>query len=81
VTHVDGSARLQTVGSRKNPLFHQLIACFGELSGVHCVVNTSFNVRGQPMIVSPEIAIETFLKVKIDQLHVETFRITKKDAR
>jgi carbamoyltransferase len=81
VTHVDGSARLQTVGSRKNPLFHQLIACFGELSGVHCVVNTSFNVRGQPMIVSPEIAIETFLKVKIDQLHLEAFRITKKDAQ
>jgi carbamoyltransferase len=81
VTHVDGSARLQTVGSRKNPLFHQLISCFGELSGVHCVVNTSFNVRGQPMIVSPEIAIETFLKVKIDRLHLETFRITKRDVR
>jgi carbamoyltransferase len=81
VTHVDGSARLQTVASSRNPLFHQLISCFGELSGVHCVVNTSFNVRGQPMIVSPEIAIETFLKVKIDRIYLDSFRITKENLR
>ena len=77
ITHVDGSARVQTVDPRKNPLFHRLISCFGEITGVHCVVNTSFNVRGQPMIVSPEIALATFRKVRIDRLYLGTFRVSK----
>ena len=80
ITHVDGSARVQTVDSRKNPLFHRLITCFGEMTGVHCVVNTSFNVRGQPMIVSPEIALATFRKVRIDRLYLGTFRVSKRET-
>jgi carbamoyltransferase len=78
ITHVDGSARLQTVRAEGNPLFHRLITHFGEITGIHCVVNTSFNVRGQPMIVSPEIAIATFLKVRIDGLYLGQFRVQKR---
>jgi carbamoyltransferase len=77
ITHVDGSARMQTVSCRRNPLFHRLITRFGELTGVHCVVNTSFNLRGQPMIASPVVAIETFQKVRIDRLYLGSFRLVK----
>ncbi len=77
VTHVDGSARMQTVDPGRNPLFHRLITAFGVLSGVHCVVNTSFNLRGQPMIVSPEVAIDTFRRVRLDRLYLGRLRLTK----
>jgi carbamoyltransferase len=80
ITHVDGSARVQTVDPRKNPAFHRLITCFGDITGVHCVVNTSFNVRGQPMIASPEVAVATFLKVRIDRLYLGGFKVTKRGA-
>jgi carbamoyltransferase len=80
VTHVDGSARMQTVARGNNPSFHDLIRRFGERSGIYCVINTSFNVRGQPMIVSPQVAIETFLKVRIDRLYLDSIRITKRGA-
>jgi carbamoyltransferase len=80
ITHVDGSARMQTVSCRRNPLFHRLITRFGELTGVHCVVNTSFNLRGQPMIASPAVAIETFQKVRIDRLYMGSFRLIKTPA-
>jgi carbamoyltransferase len=78
ITHVDGSARMQTVDRDNNPLFHSLITCFGRRTGVHCVVNTSFNLRGQPMIVSPAIAIETFRKVQIDRLYMGSLRLSKR---
>jgi carbamoyltransferase len=77
ITHVDGSARMQTVDRHRNALFHRLITGFGELTGVHCVVNTSFNLRGQPMIASPIVAIETFRKVRIDRLYLGSFRLVK----
>jgi carbamoyltransferase len=78
ITHIDGSARMQTVDRGQNALFHRLITCFGELTGVHCLVNTSFNLRGQPMIASPAIAIETFRKVRIDRLYLGSFRLAKR---
>jgi carbamoyltransferase len=77
VTHVDGSARMQTVDRHQNALFHRLITRFGDLTGVHCVVNTSFNLRGQPMIASPIVALETFRKVRIDRLYLGSFRLVK----
>lgn len=77
VTHIDGSARMQTVDSARNGLFHHLISCFGRLTGVHCVVNTSFNLRGQPIVLSPSIAIETFRKVRINRLYVGSWRLSK----
>jgi carbamoyltransferase len=80
ITHVDGSARMQTVDRYQNALFHRLITHFGELTDVHCVVNTSFNLRGQPMIASPIVAIETFQKVRIDRLYLGSFRLVKISA-
>ncbi len=77
VTHVDGSARMQTVDAARNRLFHHLISSFGRLTGVHCVVNTSFNLRGQPIILSPTVAIETFRKVRIDRLYLGSLCLRK----
>lgn len=77
ITHVDGSARMQTVDARQNAHFHRLISAFGALTGVHCVVNTSFNLQGQPIIVSPEVAVETFQKVRIDKLYMGSWRLSK----
>ena len=78
ITHVDGSARMQTVDPSRNGLFHRLITAFGRRTGVHSVVNTSFNLRGQPMIVSPPIAVETFRKVAIDRLYLGSMRVCKR---
>jgi carbamoyltransferase len=75
ITHVDGSARMQTVNPHQNPLLHRLIVSFGKITGVFCVVNTSFNLQGQPIVVSPTIAIDTFRKVAFDRLYMGTFRL------
>jgi carbamoyltransferase len=69
---------MQTVAPSRNGLFHRLITAFGRRTGVHSVVNTSFNLRGQPMIVSPPIAIETFRKVAIDRLYLGSVRVCKR---
>ena len=68
VTHVDGTARLQTVSKSVNPLYWQLIWQFGELTGVPVVLNTSFNVLGEPIVNTPAEAVETFLKTDLDAL-------------
>ena len=77
ITHVDGSARVQTVFAERNPGFHHLIKEIGNRTGIYCTLNTSFNVMSQPMIAFPETAIETFLKVKIDRLYMGRIRLTK----
>jgi carbamoyltransferase len=59
VTHVDYSARIQTVHRETNPLFHRLISAFRELTGCPVLVNTSFNVRGEPIVCTPEDAFQT----------------------
>jgi carbamoyltransferase len=68
ITHVDGSARVQTVDRRKNPAFHDLIAAFGARTGVPVLVNTSFNVRGEPIVCSPTDAYRCFMATAIDVL-------------
>jgi carbamoyltransferase len=68
VTHVDGSARVQTVDRRTNPEFHDLIAAFGARTGVPVLVNTSFNVRGEPIVCSPTDAYRCFMATAIDVL-------------
>jgi carbamoyltransferase len=68
VTHVDGTARLQTVRKSVNPLYWQLIWKFGELTGVPVVLNTSFNVLGEPIVNTPAEAVATFLKTDLDAL-------------
>jgi len=68
VTHEDGTGRVQTVTKRDNPLYYDMIAEFEKLTGVPVVVNTSFNVRGEPIVNTPENALNCFLKTGMDVL-------------
>jgi len=71
ITHVNGSARTQTVSEEGNPAFHELLVSVGETTGRQMLLNTSFNVKGQPMVNGPREAIETFLGTGIDCLFLE----------
>lgn len=66
--HVDGTARIQTVSSRQNPALAGLLRSFTALTGVPCLLNTSFNVAGEPIVASPEDALSCFLRTEIDYL-------------
>ena len=77
ITHVNGSARLQTVSQSDNPDFHALLLAVGETTGKQIVLNTSFNVKGQPIVNTPEEAIETFLGTGIEFLFLENFYVTR----
>jgi carbamoyltransferase len=77
ITHVNGSARLQTVSRTDNPDFHTLLEAVGEATGSQMVLNTSFNVKGQPIVNTPDEAIETFLGTGIEFLFVENFYVTR----
>ena len=68
ITHVDGTARVQTVSREHNPLFYALIEEFGKLTGVPVLVNTSFNVRGEPIVCSPREAFNSFAHTDMDYL-------------
>jgi carbamoyltransferase len=78
VTHVDYSARVQTVHRETNPRFYQLLRRFEALTGCAVVVNTSFNVRGEPIVCSPEEAYRCFMRTGIDYLVLENFLLDKK---
>ena len=77
ITHVDYSARVQTVHEETNPRFHKLISAFKQRSGVGMVINTSFNVRGEPPVCSPEDAIRCFLATDMDVLIMENTVLLK----
>jgi len=77
VTHVDYSARIQTVHAETNPDFHRLIAEFERLTGCPVVVNTSFNVRGEPIVCTPEDAYRCFMRTEMDDLVLGPFLLTK----
>jgi carbamoyltransferase len=79
VTHVDGSARLQTVTREQNRLYYDLIAKFDELTGVPIIINTSFNVRGEPIVCSPQDAYLCFMRTNMDRLVVGSFFLQKQD--
>jgi carbamoyltransferase len=68
ITHVDGTARVQTVSREQNPLYYVLIEEFGKLTGVPVLVNTSFNVQGEPIVCSPEEAFNSFAHTDMDYL-------------
>jgi carbamoyltransferase len=68
ITHADGTARVQTVSRDQNPLYYALIEEFGKLSGVPVLVNTSFNVQGEPIVCSPEEAFNSFAHTDMDYL-------------
>jgi carbamoyltransferase len=77
ITHVDGTARLQTVRRELNPRYYDLIAAFGRLSGVPVVLNTSFNVMGEPIVESPTQAIRCFFTTGLDVLVMGNYLIRK----
>ena len=78
VTHVDYSARLQTVNQADNPLYHELISEFSKLTGCGVIVNTSFNVRGEPIVCRPEEAYTCFMRTQMDYLVLGSFLLDKK---
>ena len=78
VTHVDGTARVQTVAREDDPRFHALLRSFHELTGVPVLLNTSFNINGEPIVSSPEDAIRCFLGTGLDLLVIEDTVIEKR---
>lgn len=77
VTHVDGSARVQTVSERRSPLYYRLLRAFEARTGCPVLVNTSFNVRGEPIVGSPEDALRVFRRTHMDALALGPFLLTK----
>jgi carbamoyltransferase len=80
VTHVDYSARLQTVNRERNPRFHALLQAFHDRTGCPLLVNTSFNVRGEPIVCTPEEALNCFLNTDMDVLVLEDIVLRKADV-
>jgi carbamoyltransferase len=79
VTHVDYSARIQTVHRETNPRYHALISAFKERTGCPVLVNTSFNVRGEPIVCSPEDAFQCFMGTEIELLAAGNCLLRKED--
>jgi carbamoyltransferase len=79
VTHVDYSARVQTVHRETNPVYHDLISRFHRLTGCPVVINTSFNVRSEPIVCTPEDAFRCFMGTELDLLVVGNSMLRKQD--
>lgn len=77
VLNADGSARVQTVTQKQNPLFYHLISEFDKLTGVPLVLNTSFNQRGEPIVCTPRDALRTFFSSGLDVLFIGPYRVVK----
>jgi carbamoyltransferase len=80
ITHVNGTARVQTVSARDNRDFHLLLKAVGKSTGREMVLNTSFNVKGQPIVNTPAEAIKTFLGTGIQGLFLENYLVTKRST-
>lgn len=76
-THVDGTGRLQAVHREQNPLYYALISRFGEATGVPVLLNTSFNLKGEPIVNTPEEALSTFMRSGMDALFLGPFVVEK----
>jgi carbamoyltransferase len=81
VTHIDYSARVQTVHADTNPVYHKLLQAFEQLTGCPVIVNTSFNVRGEPIVGSPEDAYRCFMRTEIDLLVLGNQFVYKTDQK
>lgn len=79
VTHVDGSARIQTVTPEDNALYYELIDAFRQRTGCPLIINTSFNVRGEPVVCTPSEGYECFMRTNMDVLAIGSFVLHKKD--
>jgi len=81
VTHVDGSARPQIISKKQNARYYGIIKSFGDKTGVYVLMNTSFNLKGEPIVNSPQNAMDTFRKSGLDILALEKFVVLKKDLQ
>jgi carbamoyltransferase len=81
ITHVDYSARIQTVRREENQAYYDLIEAFDRLTGCPMLVNTSFNVRGEPIVCTPEEAYTCFMRTEMDCLVLEDFVLEKQTQR
>jgi len=81
ITHVDYSARIQTVHKETNPLYHQLIEQFDKDNNCAVIINTSFNVRGEPIVCTPADAYKCFMRTEMDYLIMENYLIDKRDQK
>jgi carbamoyltransferase len=79
VTHVDYSARIQTVRREENPAYYDLIKAFNDITGYPVIVNTSFNVRGEPIVCTPDDAYRCFMRTEMDYLVLENFLLDKRE--
>jgi carbamoyltransferase len=79
VTHVDYSARIQTVRRETNPLYWEIIEAFHQKTGCPVIVNTSFNVRGEPIVCTPEDSYRCFMRTEMDFLVLENFVLDKRE--
>jgi carbamoyltransferase len=79
ITHVDNSARVQTIDERRHPRFYKIIKAFKEKTGSSVVINTSFNVRGEPIVCTPEDAHRCFMHTNMDALVLESFVLLKQE--
>jgi carbamoyltransferase len=79
ITHVDYSARVQTVDARTNPRYHRLISEFKKRTGYGIIVNTSFNVRGEPIVCTPQHAYLCFMRTEMDVLVLENCVLYKEE--
>ena len=81
ITHVDGSARLQTVNKETHPRYHELIRKLGEKTGIPVVLNTSFNIQGEPVVESPVDALRCFYSTGLDYLAIGNYLLTKETLK
>lgn len=81
ITHVDYSARVQTVNREDNPLYHKMISTFEEKYGCPVIINTSFNVRGEPIVCSPEDAYLCFMRTNMDYLVMGNYLLEKTEQK
>ncbi len=81
VTHVDYSARIQTVKSKDNPIYYDMIKAFYDKTGCPVIINTSFNVRGEPLVCSPKDAFRCFMRTEMDYLVLGNFILDKKEQK
>ena len=78
ITHIDNSARLQSVDRERNPFFYDLLTSFKELTGCSVLVNTSFNIRGEPIVCTPSDALNCFQNTDMDMLVLEDVVVEEK---
>jgi carbamoyltransferase len=81
VTHVDYSARIQTIKRKDHPIYYDMLNAFYQKTGCPVIINTSFNVRGEPLVCSPEDAFKCFMRTEMDYLAMGSFLLDKKEQR